>query len=270
MIKKLIAIAVVGVVGAYIVGETKAGSHIRAWAGRMSTKLEASVTPEIELARIKNEIANLDGDVDKVKGDLAEANVNVRLLRSETDDLRSQVKAGETAVRKHGEVIEAASDSGQIQWGVRKVSYVNAKELLMGEVKRQNDLVARLKIHEQTLSAQEQTRDLVEQQLQEMLRQKDDLYGAVAQMESEIKLANVEQIRSKYQNDGSRMGDIKSSLAELQKRVMVQRERLHVAETYTRSPAADKSVKEILGGLGNPEADAGNAGGEVKLIEKSK
>jgi hypothetical protein len=66
------------------------------------------------------------------------------------------------------------------------------------------------------------------------------------------------------------MSDIKSSLAELRKRVMVQREKLHVAETYAKSPAADKSVKEILGGLGNPDTDAGNAGGEVKLIEKSK
>ncbi len=270
MIKKLIAIAVVGVVGAYIVGETKAGSHIRAWAGRMSTKLEKSVTPEMELARIKNEIGNLDGDIDKVKGDLAEANVNARLLRRETEDLRSEVKKSETAVRKHGEVIEAASQNSQIQWGTRNVSYLNAKELLMGEVRRHNDLTARLKTHEQALSAEEQTRDLVEQQLQEMLKQKDDLNSAVSQMEAEIKLANVEQIRSKYQNDGTRMSDIKSSLAELRKRVMVQRERLHVAEACTKSPAADKSVKEILGGLGNPEADTDNAGGEVKLIEKSK
>src|SRR5580692_8229831 len=138
MIKKLIAIAVVGVVGAYIVGETKAGSHIRAWAGRMGAKLEKSVTPEMELARIKNEIGHLDGDVDKVKGDLAEANVNARLLRRETEDLRNEVKTSETAVRKHGEVIAAASENSQIQWGMRKVNYVDAKELLMAEVKRHN------------------------------------------------------------------------------------------------------------------------------------
>jgi chromosome segregation ATPase len=270
MIKKLIAIAVVGVVGAYIVGETKAGSHIRAWAGRMSTKLEKSVTPEMELARIKSEIGHLDGDVDKVKGDLAEANVNARLLRRETEEMRSEVKKSEAEVRKHGEVIAAASDNSQIQWGMRKVSYVDAKELLMAEVKRHNDLAARLKTNEQALTVEEQTRDLVEQQLQEMLRQKSELSSAVLQMEADIKLANVEQIRSKYQNDGTRMSDIKSSLAELRRRVMVQREKLHVAETYTKSPAAEKSVKEILGGLDNPDADSGNTGGEVKLIEKSK
>ena len=153
MIKKLIVIGVIGLVGAYIVGETKAGSHIRAWAGRVGSKLEASVTPEMELARIKNEIGQLDGDIDKVKGDLAEANVNARLLRREVEDLRKEVKESETAVRKHGEVIESrlgrtAKSSG----GCEKSATPNAKELLMAEVKRHNDLKIRLKVQDQALN----------------------------------------------------------------------------------------------------------------------
>ena len=63
------------------------------------------------------------------------------------------------------------------------------------------------------------------------------------------------------------MGDIKTSLTDLRKRIMVQREKLRVAETYTKNPAADKSVKEILGGL---DGESANGTSEVKVIEKSK
>ena len=44
------------------------------------------------------------------------------------------------------------------------------------------------------------------------------------------------------------MGEIKTSLSELRKRVMVQREKLRVTETYSKSPASDKSVEEIVEG----------------------
>ncbi len=265
MLKRIFAIAVLGIVGTYIVSETKAGGHFRAWAGRVGSQIETSVTPEMELTRIKSEVGQLDGDIDKVKGDLAEANVNVRLLHRDVDEIRKEVKENETAVRKHGEVVKAATETEYIQWGARKVNYSNAKELLMSEVKRHNDLKARLKAREQALGTQEQTRDLVEQQLQEMLKQKDELTGAVDEMEAEIKMAKVEQIRSKYQNDGSRMGEIKTSLTDLRKRIMVQREKLRVADTFTKSPAADKTVDEIMGGLDHVVK---NVGEEVKIITK--
>jgi len=268
MVKKLIAIAVIGVVGIYVIGETRAGSHVRAWASQIGTRLESEVKPETELARIKHEVSELNGDVDKVKGDLAEANVNARLLRRDVEETRKDVKDSEVAVRKHGEIIKAASDDNQIQWGLRRVSYAAAKDLLQNEVNRHNSLKVQLKAREQALSTQEQTRDLVEQQLQEMLKQKEELGSAVAELEADIKLAHVEQIRSKYQNDGTRMGNIKTSLAELRKRIMVQREKLHVVDTYSKSPAAEKSVDEILQGIDGAAKAVPNSVADVKVITR--
>lgn len=266
MIRKVFKLAIIGLIGVAIVNETKAGSHFRAWVSRMGSKLEKQVTPEAELARIKHEIGLLDGDVDKVKGDLAEANVNVRLLHREIDDLRKDVKESEAAARKHGEVVKNASTNDQIQWGFRTVNYVDAKDLLMSEVKRLNDLKARLKSRETALSTQEQTRELVEQQLQEMLKQKDELAMAVTEMEADIKVAKVEQIRSKYQNDGSRMADIKSSMAELRKRVLVQREKLRINENFLKVPVIEKTIDEIIAGIDGKEVKAAPA--EVKVVSK--
>lgn len=246
MCKKFVGIALVGVIAIYALSETRAGSHVKAWVSRISGTLEHSVPPETELARIRHEVGQLDGDINKVKGDLAEANVNVRLLRREVDDLRKEIKASEAAIRRRAEVIKAAGEGESVQWDQRQVSHVNAKELLATDVRRHQELKNRLKNREQALGTQEQTRDLVEQQLQEMLGQKEELTSAVAEMDAELKLANVEQIRSKYQNDGTRMSEIKTSLAELRKRVMIQREKLRVTETYQRSPAAERDVDQIL------------------------
>jgi chromosome segregation ATPase len=264
---KVVKLAAVGLIAVYVVNETKAGSHFKAWVCRIGDKLEKKVkSDDRELARIKHEIGQIDEDVDKVKGDLAEANVNVRLLHREIDDLRAQVKENETAVRKHGDVVKVAAESDRIQWGYRTVGHTEAKELLMAEVKRHTDIKARLKARETALAMQEQTRDLIEQQLQEMLAQKEELTAAVAEMEAELKLAQVEQIRSKYQNDGSRMADIKSSLAELRKSVLVQREKLQIARTFDRSPAEGKSVDEILAGIdGNTVKKLPD---EVKIVTK--
>lgn len=269
MLRKLFMLAVVGVVGAYIVSETKAGSHLKAWVNRQVTKMEKKVTPKQELDRIRHEVRQLDGDVEKVKGDLAESIVTVRLLRGEVEELRVAVKSSEEAVRKHGEVVKAATANDRIQWGVRTVGYVDAKDLLLGEVKRHNDLKARLNARESALSTQEQTRELIEQQLQEMLKQKDELASALDEMEAEIKLAEVEQLRSKHQNDGTRMADIKQSLKDLRKRVMVQREKLKLSDTYSKSPAADMDPDEILAGLdGAAPATKKGSADEVKIVTK--
>ena len=271
MCKKLFTIAIVGLIGVFVINETRLGDRLRAFADRMGKKFDKELTPEQELARIKKEVALLDKDIDKVKGDLAESNVNVRLLKVEVDELKTEVKDSDVAVRKHGDVLKAASASDRIQWGYRTVAYVEAKELLQSEVKRFKDMKDRLKAREAALASQEQTRELIEQQLQEMLKQKEVLGVAVMEMETQIKLAKVEQIRSKHQNDGTRMAEIKKSLSELKKRVMVQREKLNIDAKVHRSPAENKSVEDILAEMdGQPVNVKKGAIEDVKVVTTSE
>jgi hypothetical protein len=193
------------------------------------------------------------------------------LLKSEVDELRTEIKESDVSVRKHGDVLKAASSSDRIQWGYRTVGYVDAKELLQSEVKRHKDLKDRLKAREAALGSQEQTRELVEQQLQEMLKQKEELGVAVAEMEAAIKLAKVEQLRSKHQNDGTRMAEIKQSMEALRKRVMIQREKLNIDTKVNRSPVEDKSVEQILAEMdGQPVKTKKVFGEEVKVVNTAE
>ena len=152
--KKIITVLIIGVVGAVALAGTKAGSYIRSQLASIQDDMEDSIDPNVELKRIRYEIGQLDKDIDTVKGELAEANVNVRVLKKEVEDCRKDVELTEKSVRMHGDVIKAASENDRIKWGVRQVSYVEAKDLLFNEVKRHNDLKARLKLKEAGLVSQ--------------------------------------------------------------------------------------------------------------------
>jgi chromosome segregation ATPase len=268
MLKKLFVIGIVGLVGAYIVTETKAGSRIRDWVSRQCSKLEKKNTPDEELGRIKKEVKLLDGDIEKVKGDLAEANVSVRDLRADVERLRSEHKEADALARKHGDVMKAASNSDRIQWGGTTLAFADAKEKWAREVGTANRIKQQLASAETSLANQEKTRDLIEQQFHEMRRQKDELTQAVADMEAELKLAKIEQMRSKYQNDGTRMAEIKSSLTELRKRINVQREKLIIDARLHRNPVEDRSVDEIFADLDGKPIKRQPIDDEVKIVNR--
>jgi phage shock protein A len=267
MMKKLIAILIIGVIGAVALAGTKAGSYIRSQLFTAQEDIENSIEPNTEIRRIRFEIGQLDKDVDIVKGELAEANVNVRLLSREVEDLRKDVDLSEKSARVHGEAVKSASENDKLLWGNRQVGYAEAKDLLFAEVKRHNDLKARLHSKENALVSQSQTRDRIDQQFHAMMDQKDELTNNVMDLESEVRLAQVEQVNSKYQDDGTRMAKIKKSMADLRKRMLIQREKLSLNKTAEKSPAASRTVDEILSGLNNPGPAKGGVE-EVKVIAK--
>ena len=98
-------------------------------------------------------------------------------------------------------------------------------------------------------AVRERTRDLAEQHLQALVTQKSELEAAVTELEADVKLAKIEQVQSKYQNDGSKMADVKERLTGLRKRIEVQREKLNLAKQYDKSAVENKSVDEIMAEL---------------------
>ena len=81
------------------------------------------------------------------------------------------------------------------------------------------------------------------------MTQKAELETAVTELDSDIKVAKIEQVESKYQNDGSRMAEVKERLAKLRKRIEIQREKLALAKQYDGSSVENKSVNEIMAEL---------------------
>ena len=63
MLKKLVILGVIGFVAVTALGGTKLASYIRSEINSAREKAEANIPPEKELARLRNEIKMLDGEL---------------------------------------------------------------------------------------------------------------------------------------------------------------------------------------------------------------
>ena len=82
-----------------------------------------------------------------------------------------------------------------------------------------------------------------------LVTQKSELEAAVTELDADIKLAKIEQVQSKYQNDGTKMADVKERLTNLRKRIEIQREKLNLAKQIEKTGVENKSVDEIMAEL---------------------
>jgi peptidoglycan hydrolase CwlO-like protein len=249
MCKKILIVGAAGLLAAAVLTQTHVGGYLSHQFHKADKYFENQVPPEEEVRQIKQEVASLDRDIDKARGSVAEEIVEAKLLKTKVDDRREAVKASRAAVDARAQAIKDAGDNKLVSWDSRKISYERAKELLQNQVTAHKTLEKDLTNLETMLGVRERTRDLAEQHLQALISQKSELEAAVTELEADIKLAKIEQVQSKYQNDGTRMAEVKERLASLKKRVEVQRTKLNLAKQYDKSGVENKSVDEIMAEL---------------------
>jgi peptidoglycan hydrolase CwlO-like protein len=249
MCKKILMVGAAGLLAAAVLTQTHVGNWVSYQFHKGEKYLENKVPPEEELRQIKSEVASLDKDIDKARGSVAEEIVEAKLLKTKVDDRREAVKASRTRVETRAAAIKDAGDNKLVTWDSRKIPYDRAKEMLQSEVTSHKALEKDLQNQETMLGVRERTRDLAQEHLQALIAQKSELEAAVTELEADIKLAKIEQVQSKYQNDGTRMAEVKERLANLKKRVEVQRTKLNLAKQYDKTSVDNKSVDEIMAEL---------------------
>ena len=249
MFKKIAIVGAAGLLTAAVLTQTKAGAYLSHQFDKADQYLESQISPEEEVARIKVEVARLDKDIDKARGSVAEERVEAKLLKARVAEKQTQVEASRAAVEARGKALKEAGLVKTVKFNGREVSYDRAKELLQNQVTAHKVLEKEYKSLESMLSVRDRTRELAEEHLQALVTQKADLEAAVTNLEADIKVAKIEQVQSKYQNDGTRMAEVKESLAKLKKRIEIQREKLNMAKQYSGSTTENKSVEEILAEL---------------------
>ncbi|MBO0700705.1 MAG: hypothetical protein J2P46_20075 [Zavarzinella sp.] len=249
MFKKIAIVGAAGLLTAAVLTQTKVGSYLSYQWDRAEKRLESKVPPEEEVRRIKHEVASLDRDIDQAKGALAEENVEVRLLTKKVDELRTQTEKSRTAVEARAQQIKDAGDTRSVRFEGRTYPIARAKEQLASDVAAHKTLDREFKANETMLAVRERTRTMAEQHLQALITEKAELETAVAELEADIKMVKVEQVQSKYQDDGSRMAKVKKDLTELRKRIEVQREKLRLSKRFDTNSVENKSVDEIMADL---------------------
>jgi peptidoglycan hydrolase CwlO-like protein len=256
MFKKVAIVGAAGLLTAAVLTQTKVGNYVCHQFNRADQYLESKIPPEEEVRRIKAEVASLDKDIDKARGSVAEERWAAKDTKGKVEEKRTQVENSRQAVEARGKMMKEASSGTRVKWDGRDIGYDRAKELLQSQVTAHKNLEKELKALETMFAVRERTRDLAEQHLQVLVSQKSELEAAVIELEADIKVARIEQVQSKYQNDGTRMAEVKESLANLRKRIEVQREKLALAKQYDKSAVENKSVDEILAELDSKDVKA--------------
>ncbi|HEX3148314.1 MAG TPA: hypothetical protein VHR66_09545 [Gemmataceae bacterium] len=249
MFKKVAIVGAAGLLTAAVLTQTHVGSYLCHQFNKADKYLESKIPPEEEIRQIKEEVASLDKEIDKARGSVAEERWEAKSLKGKVEEKRAQAETNRSAVEARARVLKEAGNSSKIKFDGREIPYDRAKEMLQAQVNAQKNIEKEVKALETMQAVREKTRDLAEQHLQALVTQKAELEAAVTELEADVKLAKIEQVQSKYQNDGSKMADVKERLNGLRKRIEVQREKLNLAKQYDKATVENKTVDEIMAEL---------------------
>ena len=111
MLKKMVILGVIGFVAVSALGGTKLASYIRSEIREARERAEANIPPEKELARLRNEIKELDRDIVKVIGQLAEQNVAVDNLKAKNAEIAKNQEAALKSLKLRGEALKAREEA---------------------------------------------------------------------------------------------------------------------------------------------------------------
>jgi len=271
MLKKMVILGVIGFVAVSALGGTKLASYIRSEIREARERAEANIPPEKELARLRSEIKELDRDIVKTIGQLAEQNVAVENLKTKNAEIAKNQEATLKSLKLRGEALKAREEAirnaqGHVTFGNKTVNIADATKELNADTKALEQDANSYKATQKLLETQQATlanrtkvRDSVKQNLEAMQAQKGELTVAVEELAAQLEALKAEQTRSKYQTDDTRLAKIKEDIRNLKTKLDVEKEKNRLMQGGA-NPAvkseSTKSVDDILGGLeGKPAGE---------------
>src|SRR5215207_194069 len=91
MVKKIVIVSLAVVAGLFLLSKTHMGSYVHTAWTKVSSSVQGSVPLEWEIERIRNEIAQLDPDMQSQISSIAKEVVAVENLQKDVADLRVTV-----------------------------------------------------------------------------------------------------------------------------------------------------------------------------------
>jgi chromosome segregation ATPase len=246
MLKKLVILAAVGFVAVAALKETRVGSYIRSGVSAIRDEAESYIPPEQEIARLRNEIKELEKDRNKVINQLATERVQIKNLKEKADELRTQQSKDKELLQSRAESIKKASE--YVTFGDRKLTVADAKAELETGVKRFSANQKSLDSLDVTISHREKIKENLEKQFDTLKNQQTDLVAAVDALEAELSNLKLQQMESKYQTDDTRLAKIKEDIRSLRTKMDIEHEKLKMmpAALEGTSNNSGKSIDDIM------------------------
>jgi len=267
MVKK-IAIAALGVVVACaFLSHTKFGSYVNTACDKVRNSANKAVPIEFEIARLRNEINQLTPDIKKNRSLQAEMMEAVESLRNEVATVRANIEQKKASMAKVTQDLE----NGETEFILhgRKFGRADVAARLTQDLESCKRAEEALKSKEQILDAKEQSLEKIRARIDSMKEQQGLLQAQLAQLETELASVRLAETRNKVEVDDSRLGTIKRDLADLAKRVKIEKNRAELEaqdnqevfttgnDTKTPQTVNDvtRAAREYLGGSPNVASD---------------
>jgi len=258
MIKKVIFWSLVATGVVFAVNSVRPGAISTAFK-RVHVKLERKISPEFELARLRDQIAQLTPDMHRNISKIAEEMVAVESLDRRVVSLQDKLTESKN---------ELAALTNAVETGHTRVVLASGREIPVTQVKNKlnacKNIERELANVRKIYDAKKSGVDAARQQLSEMKRQQQELEVLAAQYEAELKTLALEQTRAKLQLDDSRLAEIKQSFERLRERIEVERKTADLAEQFkTTDSITEKKpvsstdvVEEVREYLGTTKTEA--------------
>jgi chromosome segregation ATPase len=260
--KKLILVAVIGFLAVSAARGSKWFSYVRSEIAGARDWAKGQIPPEREIARLRSELKLLDRDVMTVVNQVARERVEVTQLKEQVDALRTRQSTDKELLQARAAAVKDAEANAEtyVSFGNRRVGLNSAKAELEEGVRRFTANQKSLETLEATLAAREEVRDALEKQLEELKNQKQVLSASIDALEAQVNRLKLEQMKSKYQTDNTRLAKIKEAMRELQTKIDIEREKLKLMPAVLDAPASTpaRSVDEIMAPLSGSKPAAGS------------
>lgn len=220
MLKKLCFAGLLTGAGLIAFGATGLSSYTNTAFQKVKGTFKNQVPVEFQIDRVRQEVAQLVPDMKKNLGVIAEEMVAVQNLREDIRDTRLSLKQQKDRIVAMTNDLESGHEL--IVYDGREYSSTRIKERLARDFASYQLCEKELKSKEQILEAKERSLDMARKQLGSMREQKRDLEVQIAQLEAELKTVRLQQTKSKFELDDSRLAQIKGSLAEIRNRLKVE------------------------------------------------
>jgi len=208
MFKKIGITALVLVVGIALLGHTKAGRYLWSWvpvaADNVASAFKAQITPEMELKRIKGEIARLQGDVDRSFSKLAEADIKLGKFKAEVENTKTRLDERVAQLK----VLEKDPTVGDAEFAKLWDTYKIAADDLTAKEKLLKEKAALVRAARAKYDA--------------MKTEKARLETEVVKLETNLERVRVAQTECPIALDDGRLANIKKDLDALDTQIQVQ------------------------------------------------
>jgi hypothetical protein len=242
---KKVGILVLGLIVAFgFLRFTRMGSYTCTALKQLRIDAEKHVSVEFEIKRLKNEVANLDPDINKNRSIVAEQIVGVEKLREEVDGSKKKLAQQKEQIGRV--VAELKSGATSIVYNNREQPADRVREQLDKDVDHARSFEKALKSKERLLEARERMMENNKKKLQAMIDAKSELQTQIAQLEADYQEVQLRATESRVQFDDSRLADIKQSLDKLRDRVKIE-----------------KVTQDLVGDLAAPTAEKSKTSSEV-------